>query len=219
MKALMDPEKLPKTMTQEEKETMENAAYGAIVLNLSDNVLREVIGEETTYGMWTKLNEIYKSKDLPNRAYVRETFFTFKMDGNKYLTKDLGEFKKLSSNFKELGDKIGDENESFILLNSLLEAYKEIKMTLKYGRQKIITDNVISAIKTRELELNSQKGDQANGEGLFLRGKNKSNSKEHKNQKNKSKFECTFCHKKGHLRQDCFFLKKKQNQKKQKEKQ
>ena len=127
LKALTDPKKLPKTMTQEDKETMENAAYGVIVLNLSDNVLREIIGEETTYGMWTKLDEIYKSKDLPNRAYVREMFFTFKMDDNKSLTKNLGEFQKLSSNFKELEDNIGDENESFILLNSLSEAYKEVK--------------------------------------------------------------------------------------------
>ena len=42
LKALTNPEKLPKTMTQGEKETMKNVAYGAIVLNLSDNVLREV---------------------------------------------------------------------------------------------------------------------------------------------------------------------------------
>ena len=54
---------------------------------------------------------------------------------------------------------------------------------------------------------------------MFSKGKSKSNSKEHKNQKDKSKLECTFFHKKGHLRQDCFFIKKKQNQKKQKEKQ
>ncbi|KAA0063883.1 Retrovirus-related Pol polyprotein from transposon TNT 1-94 [Cucumis melo var. makuwa] len=94
-------------MTHEEKETMENAPYGAIVLNLSDNVLREVISEQTTYGMWKKLEELYQSKDLPNRAYVRERFFTFKMDGNKSLTENLGEFKKLSSDFRELGDKIG----------------------------------------------------------------------------------------------------------------
>ena len=50
-------------------------------------------------------------------------------------------------------------------------------MTLKYGRQKITTDDVISAIKTRELELNSQKRDQASGEGLFSKGKNKTTQK------------------------------------------
>ena len=128
LKALTDLEKLHKTMTQEDKETMENAAYGAIVLYLSDNVLREIIGEETAYGMWTKLDEIYKSKDLSNRAYVRERYFTFKMDDNKSLTENFGEFKKLSSDFKELRDKIGDENESFILLSSLPKAYKEVKI-------------------------------------------------------------------------------------------
>ncbi|KAA0049584.1 Retrovirus-related Pol polyprotein from transposon TNT 1-94 [Cucumis melo var. makuwa] len=79
---------------------MENAGYGAIVLNLSDSVLREFIGEERAYEMWKKLEELYKSKDLLNRAYGRERFFTFKMDDNKYLTGDLGEFKQLSSNFK-----------------------------------------------------------------------------------------------------------------------
>ena len=62
LKALIDLEKLPKIMTQEDKETTENVDYGAIVLNLSDNVLRKVIGEETTYGMWTKVDEIYPSK-------------------------------------------------------------------------------------------------------------------------------------------------------------
>ncbi|KAA0065687.1 retrovirus-related Pol polyprotein from transposon TNT 1-94 [Cucumis melo var. makuwa] len=120
--------------------------------------------------MWKKLDELYQSKDLPNRAYVRERFFTFKMDDNKSLIENLGEFKKLSSDFKELGDKIGDENESFILLNSLPEAYKEVKMALRYGRQKITTGGVISAIRTRELDLNSQRRDQSNGEGLFSKG-------------------------------------------------
>ena len=87
-------------MTQEDKETMEKAAYGAIVLNLSDNVIREVVDEEIAYGMWKKLDELYQSKDLTNCAYVRERFFTFKMDDNNSLTENLGEFKKLSSDFK-----------------------------------------------------------------------------------------------------------------------
>ena len=89
------------------------------------------------------MEELYQFKDLPNRAYVRERFFTFKMDGNKSLTENFEEFKKLSSDFRELGDKTGDE----ILLNSLPKAYKEVKVALKYGRQIITTDDVISAIK------------------------------------------------------------------------
>ena len=74
---------------------MKNAAYNTIVLNLIDNVLKEVISEETTYAMWNKLDGLYQSKDLSNRAYVREGFFTFTMDDNKSLIENLGEFKKL----------------------------------------------------------------------------------------------------------------------------
>ena len=65
-------------------------------------------------------------------------------------------------------------NHSF--LNSLSEAYKEVKMSLKYGRQKTTIDDVILAIKTRELELNSQRRNQSNSEGLFSKGKSKKNT-------------------------------------------
>ena len=50
--------------------------------------------------MWKKVDELYQSKDLPNRAYVRERFFTFKMDDNKSLIENLGEFKQISKNWE-----------------------------------------------------------------------------------------------------------------------
>ena len=60
--------------------------------------------------------------------YLREIFFTYKMDSSKNLTENLDEFKKIVSDFKSLEDKLNDENEAFVLLNSLPEAYKEVKM-------------------------------------------------------------------------------------------
>lgn len=127
-KAILDQEKVPQSINKEEKETMEEIAYGTIILNLSDSVLRQVIDLDTAYKVWKKLDDIYLAKDLPNKAYVREKFFTYKMDNSKSLSENLDEFKKLSSEFKNLGEKIGDENESFILLNSLPEAQRHTKM-------------------------------------------------------------------------------------------
>lgn len=48
-----------------------------------------------------------------------------------------------------------DENEAYVLLNSLPEAYKEVKNALKYRRNLIKTDAIISVHKTRELEIKS----------------------------------------------------------------
>lgn len=84
---------------------MEEIAYGTIILNLSDSVLRQVIDMKTTYKVWQKLDAIFLSKDLPNKAYLREKFFTYKMENTKSLSDNLDDFKKLSSEFKNLGEK------------------------------------------------------------------------------------------------------------------
>lgn len=124
------------------------------------------------------------------------------MDNTKSLSENLDDFKKLSSEFKNLGEKIGDENEVFILLNSLPDAYKEVKVALKYGRESITTDAIISAVETKELELMATKRETPNAEGHFAKGKNKNGWKDYKNQqedRGKSKIKCSYCHKEGDI--------------------
>ena len=49
--------------------------------------------------------------------YLREKFFTYKMDPSKTLTENIDEFKKIVSEFKSLEDKLSDENNVYVLLN------------------------------------------------------------------------------------------------------
>lgn len=65
--------------------------------------------------MWTKLNTLYATKDLPNKMYLREKLFTYKVDSSRSLIDNLDDFKKLTSEFKNLGETIGDENEAFLI--------------------------------------------------------------------------------------------------------
>lgn len=65
IKAIRDPSKMPTTLIEDEIGTMELAARGTLVLNLSDNVLRQVVEEENAFKMWTKLNELYITTNLP----------------------------------------------------------------------------------------------------------------------------------------------------------
>ena len=48
-KVLLDPSKLPTTLTTSQKEEIELNAYGALILNLSDSIIRKVTEEDTTY--------------------------------------------------------------------------------------------------------------------------------------------------------------------------
>lgn len=94
-------------------------AYGTVILNLSNNVLRQVIDKETPIKIRQKLNKLYETKDTHNKMYMRERFFAFKMDLGKLLSENLDEFKKMTSEFKNLGEKLGDENEAFNLFFSI----------------------------------------------------------------------------------------------------
>ena len=81
---------------------MELNAYGTLILNLSDNIIRQVLEEETTHKLWKKLECLFTTKDLLNKMYLREKNFTYKMDPSKTLSENLEEFKKIVSNFKTL---------------------------------------------------------------------------------------------------------------------
>lgn len=65
---------------------------------------------------------------LSNKIYLREKLFTLRMKANKTLSKNLDDYKKITSTFKVLDEMIGDENEAFILLNSIHETYKELNI-------------------------------------------------------------------------------------------
>ena len=69
------------------------------------------------------------------------------MNQSKTLNENLDEFKKLTNDFNQSGEKLGIESEAAILINSLHDA------TLKYGRESISVDAVITALKNKELEL------------------------------------------------------------------
>ncbi|XP_038880522.1 uncharacterized protein LOC120072186 [Benincasa hispida] len=125
--AITNPTKYPKTLTDAEKETIEVNAHVTIVSNVTDSVLRQIVDQQTDYDLWNKLNEIYLNKDLPNKDFLKELFFTYKMDAVKSLTENLNEFKRLSSEFRSIGDNIREENEAFILLNSLPDSFKDVQ--------------------------------------------------------------------------------------------
>ncbi|TXG70632.1 hypothetical protein EZV62_005567 [Acer yangbiense] len=70
LKAIEGPDKLPGTLSPEQKDDMLEMALGTIILNLSDNVLREVNDETTAYD-YTRKVWVYllKSKDLAFESF------------------------------------------------------------------------------------------------------------------------------------------------------
>ena len=68
LKALQNPKELPATLAKLERETMEEVAYGTLIMNIIDNVLRQVIEKSTDFATWQKLKALYEKKTYQTRC-------------------------------------------------------------------------------------------------------------------------------------------------------
>lgn len=94
------------------------------------------------------------------------------MNPTNTLDENLDKFKKLANGFNQSGEKLGAESEAAILINFLHDAYREVKSALKYGRDTISVDFVITTLKCKELELKAETKTNGGVDSLFSKGKN-----------------------------------------------
>lgn len=179
-RALLDPSKLPTTMTELEKEELHDLAFSSIILHLADNVLRRVSKINKVRDLWAKLEELYMPKTLTNIIFLKERFFCFKMDAEKTLEENLDDFSTICTKLQNIGEEIKDQDQAVILLNSLPDSYKDVKAAIKYGRDAMTVDKIIDSLRMRDLELKLEKKEP---EALFV----KDNQKQHHRGRNPSK--------------------------------
>jgi hypothetical protein len=102
-----------------------------------------------------------------------------------------------------------------VLLNSIGDKYKDVKSAIEYGRDTLTTEIIINALRTKELELKSDRKESSSGLNLMVKSKfnprnNYANKKfGHKkkgNQKDKMKIKgknCFYCQEERHFIRDC----------------
>ena len=170
-KALGGEKDLLDSLSAKEKQDLMETAYSTIVLNLADNMLRQVNDEDTAAKIWIKLESLYMTKSLSRKIYLKEQLFGFKMDQSKSLDDNLDDFTKLNIELANADsyEALSDENQAIIVLNSLPDSYKDLKAAIKYGRDSLTLEDVLIALRSREMEMRSEKR-ASNGEGLNVRG-------------------------------------------------
>ncbi|TXG48538.1 hypothetical protein EZV62_024413 [Acer yangbiense] len=181
VKALEEEKDLPISLSAEEKQDLLETAYSTIILNLADNVLRQVNDEDTAAKVWIKLESFYMNKSLSGKIYLKEQLFGFKMDQSKSLEDNLDDFSKLNIELANSDSKeaLSDENQAIIVFNSLSNSYKDLKAAIKYGRDSLSLEDVLRALRSREMEMRSEKRASI-GEGLNVRGRSEKKGSNYK---------------------------------------
>lgn len=141
--------------------------------------------------------------------YLKKKLFVYKMDIAKTLENNLDEFKKITIELSNIGDKISDENQAMILLDLILKSFDAIRIVIEYGREYINLGEVVLALRFKELDMKStNKTMYGNGsdEALGVRGisakkfftNNKSQSRS--KPRNKKSLRCFIYHKEWYFK-------------------
>ncbi|KAL2243920.1 UNVERIFIED_CONTAM: Retrovirus-related Pol polyprotein from transposon TNT 1-94 [Sesamum indicum] len=118
-------------------------AYSSIILNLSDNVLRKVGKQNSARDLWEKLEELYTDVSLPIQ------------------------------DIKLTGDKNIDEYSPIVLLNAIPDTYSDVKAAIKYGRDSVSLDIVVNGLKSKEIDLKTNRPSNNQHEVNSVRGRSK----------------------------------------------
>ncbi|GKE22157.1 retrovirus-related pol polyprotein from transposon TNT 1-94, partial [Tanacetum coccineum] len=133
-------------------------------------VLREVTGETTAAGVWTKLETLYMTKSLANKLYLKKKLYTFYMPAGRKIFEHIDEFNKIVLDLENIEVKFEDEDLVLLLLTSLPASYEHFVDTLLYGREALTLEDVIVTLNSKEIKERSKvNGD--DGEGLYVRGR------------------------------------------------
>jgi len=162
---------VPSTLIEEMKE-LEEKAHSAILLSLSDGVLREVVNEKTTAGLWKKLENLYMKKSLTNWLYLKQRLYTLKMKEGMPICDHLDEFNRIILDLKNIDIEVDDEDQALILLCSLPDLFDNSVNSMVYCRDTISLADVKSTVNCMVLRTRlNRKGNDNQVEGLFVKGR------------------------------------------------
>ncbi|PON91480.1 Zinc finger, CCHC-type [Trema orientale] len=113
-------------------------------------------------------------------------------------------------------EALSNENQAIIIQNSLPDSFKEVKSAIKYGRTSITLEEVLLALRSKDLELKVEKQTYSDGENYYVRGRSQqkgNNQRGRSSSKGKGRSnsrgpnaskKCYYCGKVGHIKKECY---------------
>jgi hypothetical protein len=149
-KALAGKLKKPTTMTNEEWEDLDVKCLSTIRLCLADDVLFNIIGEDTTSGLWSNLESLYMMKSLTSRIYLKRWLYSLRMKEGTKVTDHLNTFNTLIVQLTSMEVKFEDEDKAITLLCSLFESWDSLVTSISFSSTYVLDyDYVVGALLVR----------------------------------------------------------------------
>ncbi|KAG8481529.1 hypothetical protein CXB51_026324 [Gossypium anomalum] len=179
--ALLGIDKMPSTLTDEEKKRKDRKALTQLHLHLSNEILQDVMKEKTAAALWKRLEQICMSKTLTSKLHMKQRLYAHHLEEGAS-RHDLYSRESLTV------DEVYDSLTSYDKMKHLVvKPDSQGEGLIVRGRQDRNTDD-----------------DRGRTQERNHRGKSKGRSKS----SNRGKT-CNFCKKKGHIKSECYKLQNK----------
>src|SRR3954466_12876034 len=185
-------------MCKDDWKEIDIKAKATIILCLSDEVLYNVLNEDTTAGMWNMLESLYMTKSLSNKLYMKKQLYCLCMAEGMPILQHLNAFNKIVSDLLVLEVKLQEEDKALILLSSLPPSYDHLMTTILFGKETLELEGVRVMLVNNELMKRTDPAQE--GSGLVVGSRKSKGPKREK--KSSFKVSCWIC-KGDHTQRDC----------------
>uniref|UniRef100_A0A2N9I9J1 Integrase catalytic domain-containing protein n=1 Tax=Fagus sylvatica TaxID=28930 RepID=A0A2N9I9J1_FAGSY len=168
VKALYGKTKKPEKMTDDEWEELDMKAVSTIRLLLADEVMYDVMEENSTAGIWLNLEKRYMSKSLTNKLHLKQKLYGLKITEGADLRQHINTFKQIISDMLRIDIKFEDEDKAMMLLTSLPASYEHLVTTLLYGKETLELEEVSGALLDHYQRKHKDSAE-SSGEGLVVK--------------------------------------------------
>ncbi|KAG8489614.1 hypothetical protein CXB51_017589 [Gossypium anomalum] len=138
--ALLGIDKMPSTLTDEEKKRKDRKALTQLHLHLSNENLQDVMKEKTVAALWKRLEQICISKTLTSKLHMKQRLYAHRLEEGASVHEHLTVFKEILSNLEAMEVQCDKEDLGLILLCSLPPSYLTFRDTILYSRESLTVD-------------------------------------------------------------------------------
>ncbi|KAG8477597.1 hypothetical protein CXB51_030467 [Gossypium anomalum] len=144
--ALLGIDKMPSTLTDEEKKRKDRKALTQLHLHLSNEILQDVMKEKTVAALWKRLEQICMSKTLTSKLHMKQRLYAHRLEEGASVHEHLTVFKEILSNLEAMEVQYDKEDLGLILLCSLPPSYSTFRDTILYSRESLTVDEVYDSL-------------------------------------------------------------------------